>query len=73
MAVKKTTKKTTKKATKKTADKASVPTSSDRSVRIERAVNGFTVSSWMKDKEVRYIAKTKPEAMAYAEKMFAKF
>lgn len=66
-------KKTTKKTTKKSSDKAKVPTSSDRSVRIERAVNGFMVSSWMKDKEVRYIAKTKPEAMEYASKIFKKF
>jgi len=73
MVAKKATK--TKRTTKKrsTSDKSGVPTSSDRSVRIERAVNGFMVSSWLKDKEVRYIAKNKKEAMGYAENLFKKF
>ena len=72
MAVKKTTKKTTKKSKIKDTQ-APKQLSSDRSVRIEKAVNGFMVSSWIKDKEVRYIAKTKKEAMEYAEDIFKKF
>lgn len=66
------TKKKTKKATAKKTAEAVTP-STDRSVRIEKAINGFMVSSWMKDKEVRYIAKTKKEAMSYADKIFQKF
>ena len=72
MAVKKTAKKTTKKRSTKDAQSPK-QLSSDRSVRIEKATNGFMVSSWLKDKEIRYIAKTKKEAMGYAEKIFASF
>jgi len=43
------------------------------SVTIEEANNGFMVSSWIKEKNVRYIAKDIKEAMGYASKIFAKF
>ena len=43
------------------------------SVTIEEASNGFMVSSWIKEKNVRYIAKDIKEAMGYASKIFAKF
>lgn len=62
-----------KKKTLRIVKKDVAKPASDRSVRIERATNGFMVSSWMKDKEVRYIAKTKKEAMEYASKIFEKF
>ena len=73
MVAKKTTK--TKKSIKKKSNKESAAPrlDTDRSVRIEKATNGFMVSSWLKNKEVRYIAKNKKEAMGYAEDIFAKF
>ena len=62
-----------KKKTLRTVSKAVPKPTSDRSVRIERANNGFMVSSWMDEKQVRYIAKTKKEAMEYATKIFSKY
>ena len=61
------------KKTLRTVKKAIDKPASDRSVRIERAVNGFMVSYWAEKGEVRYIAKTKKEAMEYATKIFNKF
>ena len=64
-----------KKKTLRTVSKAvATPrATSNISVRIEEADNGFMVSSWIKEKEIKYIAKTKKEAMAYATKIFGKF
>lgn len=62
------------KKTLRTAKKDVVKaTTTNISVRIEEAANGFMVSSWVKDKEIKYIAKDKKEAMEYATKIFGKY
>ena len=61
------------KKTLRTAKKDVVKPTTNVSVRIEEADNGFMVSSWIKDKEIKYIAKTKKEAMEYATKIFSKY
>ena len=38
-------------------------------VDLDRAKNGYIVSTWDKTGAIKYIAKTKKEAMAYANKL----
>lgn len=71
--MKKASKKVAPKKSTKTRRVPTVPVESSRSVRLTKAANGYTVSCWMRDKEITLIAKTKKEAMQQANKLFSKF
>lgn len=58
-----------KKPKKKVTLKSSPSALTRRSVDVKKANNGFVVSSWREDKEIIYIAKTKKEALSYANKI----
>ena len=55
---------------KKTSNIAEVPVSNRSiSVDIKKANNGYVVSTWDLDKQKTYIAKSKKEAMRFANKI----
>jgi len=54
---------------KKESDVAKVPANRSVSVDIKKANNGYVVSPWDLDKQKTYIAKSKKEAMRFANKI----
>lgn len=54
---------------KKASDVVSVPSNRSVSVDIKKANNGYVVSTWDLDKQKTYIAKSKKEAMRFANKI----
>jgi len=54
---------------KKKSDIAEVPARRSVSVDIKKANNGYVVSTWDLDKQKTYIAKSKKDAMKFANKI----
>ena len=54
---------------KKTKSESPSRINTRKSVTLQRANNGYVVSSWKEDKEIIFIAKTKKEAQNYANKI----
>jgi len=57
---------------KKAKETAVSPVRQSVNVDLDRAKNGYIVSTWTDKGSLKYIAKTKKEAMAYANRLLSR-